>query len=280
MLLSIIATYKGVFAINDYTKTEKPFSFSNIDSFEQHLLYEFQNNNQGQYQIAYPTRISDENHNRANIEFWITVITPIISIIMLLIAILQLYKQRSDSQTNSSSTNSILEKINTLIQKQDNNATKAREDRLDVLKGLKNAVCEVNSQILNNVLTDIAIQKQTISNCCDDLCALFRRTPNILKEGFPDQNPKVSALIERIEHSTAIMKEMLNCYRSFNCENEKSFLRILQIVERLKKEVGIAATKQQRELFINDIISAKTELMLTIDSSISNMRIIIEKYNA
>ena len=217
---------------------------------------------------------------REKVVFWVTLISPIISFIMLLIAILQLGKQRSDSKTFSNSTNSLLCELNTLIEKHDDNAKKTREDRIMLLSGLNKGVCEINAQIFNTVLADITIQKQTISLCCDELCTLFRRLPNILKEGYPNQNPRVAILIDRIEKSTSTLVEMFKWFGSANDDSGKASLKLMQIVEKLKKEVGIATTKQQRELFVDDVITTKAELITAVESAIKNMRTKIEEYNA
>lgn len=212
--------------------------------------------------------------------FWVTIITSVATIIMLLIAIQQLRKQRSDSKSNSESTKTLLENLSILIQNHDKNATKAREDRSKVLEELTKGVCEINTQIFNNVLTDIAVKKQDIGSCCDDLCTLFRRTPNILKEDFPNQDAKVAVHIDRIEKSTATLGEMFKCYGSYNDDCDKTFSELMSIVERLKKEVGIATTKQQRETFINEIIASKNKLMKAVDLAIMDMKTKIEKYDA
>ncbi|MBP5557960.1 MAG: hypothetical protein J6X65_09685 [Bacteroidales bacterium] len=223
-------------------------------------------------------KIDKEKICRDNISFWVTILTPFVSIIMLIVAIVQLSKQRSDSKMNSKSTNKLLGELKTLIDSQEKNAIKAQEDRLRVLGGLKQGVGKINSQIFNNVLTDIAIKKQEIHASCSEICFYFRRNPNILKEGFAtQQDDRVLTLINHIENSISTLEEMFICYGFYNDNSKSSFNGLTTVIERLKNETGIAPTRERREAYLTEITTAENRMMETVNSTIEQKRNLIKK---
>lgn len=223
--------------------------------------------------------IAEKSINRENILFWVTILTPFISIIMLLIAILQLSKQRSDSKENSASTNTLLKNLNQLIKSQEDNANDARNDRLNVLVGLRKGVMKINTQIFNNVLTDIAIKKQEIRASCNEICFYFKRNPHVLKENYAIQDNRVINLVDRIENSISTLEEMFICYGFYDDVSKSTFNGLTTVIERLKNEPGIAPTKPRREAYLNEIITAENEMMDTVNSKIIQMRTLIEENN-
>lgn len=280
VLLFIVSLIIKSFASNNQPDSTKKVTIVELDSSVQQtgcLQYNDYNDTITLELIPQQQVISEKSNLHNKILFWVTIITSVASLIMLLIAIIQLHRQRSDSIANSTSTNALLNNLNTLIQNQENNTIKAREDRLKVLSGLNEGVCKINTQIFNNVLTDIAIKKQEIHANCNNICFYFKRNPYVLKEDFAIKDPRVLDIVVQIENSIATLKEMFVCYGYYNDDCRNAFGNLITVIERLKNEPGIAPTKQLRDGYLNDILSAENDLMLTADTIINEMRTLIDE---
>jgi len=270
--VEVHATDKGLTSI-------KKDSVVTIDSADRQILCFQSSDSQSLDSPSCQNCVSEQHNLHENILFWVTIITSVVSVIMLFVAISQLRKQRESSKKNSDSTNVLLNNLNTLIDNQNKDTEKAREDRMKVLGGLKSGVCKINAQIFNNVLTDIAIKKQEIRTNCNDICFYFKRNPHVLKEDFAILDPKVLDLVNQIENSIATLKEMFGCYGCYNDDCKNTFAKLIEMIERLREEPGIAPTKKQRDAYLYDITFAENELMQAVNTAIDEMRNLIDENN-
>lgn len=212
--------------------------------------------------------------------FWVTLISSIVNFILLWVAITQLRKQRNDSNNNSIALSQLITNLEALIKNLDRSFTKAGSERLEVLKGLKRGVCEINSQIFNNTLSEIAIKKQAIRSNCNDLELFLLRNQNLFCEGLAIENTAVLSYISNIENTCATLKEMFDCSGYLTDSQRESFIDLSNIMEPLKKEEAFAITKKNRDEWFGQFEKSKDNLLNEIDNTILNVKLQIQKSDA